>query len=46
MPGHERATVEIFNPTTRPCETRVRNLLTGESFAVKVPAGDVLCREL
>ena len=46
MPGHEKATVQILNPTDREITTKVRCLTTGKAFSMTVPAGDFVTREL
>jgi len=44
LPGHDRETVEIFNVTDRDITSRVRNVRTGESFTVTVPAGGMVTK--
>jgi len=39
LPNHPKATVQVLNPTDRPITSKVRNLMTGTSFTVTVPAG-------
>ena len=44
MDGHEKAELQIHNPTDRDIVSRIRNLLSGGEFAVSVPAGgSALC---
>lgn len=45
MPGHEKATVQVLNPTDREIVTRVRNLVDGGAFTVTVPSGGMIERE-
>jgi len=42
LPGHDREAVEIFNSTTHDITSKVRNVRTGETFEVMVPAGGLV----
>jgi len=46
MSGHEKATVQIMNPSGKPVSDVVYNLKDGGSFKVDVPAGGMVVREL
>ena len=39
MKGHERAEVQVFNPTSAAVKANVRSLLSGKTHRVEVPAG-------
>ena len=44
LPGHDKETLEIFNNTAHDITSRVRDVRTGETFAVTVGAGEKVCR--
>ena len=45
LPGHEKATLQVQNMSGAEVSTRIRNVRTGETFEVSVPARDMVVRE-
>lgn len=45
MPGHEKETVEIHNPTTRDIKTKVRDIRSGNVFEIEIKAGETAVEE-
>ena len=45
IPGHEKATLQVQNMSDAEVAARIRNVRTGESFEVTVPARNMIVRE-